>query len=343
MDGFCLMQTLRILFFGDGAWATNSLQQLHAAGHTFVGLVARTRPSDGHLLETAERLGIPVFQPARVNAPEVVAQLADLQADVNLSISYNQILRAALLESAPLGSVNFHAGKLPFYRGRNVINWAIINGETEIGLTAHYMDEGIDTGDILLQHTLPIHWTDTYGDVLSRVVEAFPALVMETIERLVSGTLTPTPQAHLPGTYFGGREQGDEWLDWTETSRNLYNKTRAITHPGPGAVTLLGDQRVIVWRAAYDPAWPQYIATPGQVVGLRPTGVLVKTGDSLLLLEEVQVGAEPPAVPRWRIGTRLGINLMEYLQTLTANLAMMRAETAHRTQTNSYPNEGTEL
>lgn len=334
------MQPLRILLFGDGAWATNSMTKLHAAGHCFVGLVARTRPSDEQLLQTACQLDIPIFQPQQVNAPDVVAHLTDLGADLNLSISYNQILRRPLLESAPLRSVNFHAGKLPFYRGRNVINWAIINGEHEIGLTAHYMDEGIDTGDILMQHTLPIHWTDTYHEVLNRVVEALPELVVAVVEQLGSGTLTPTPQAHLPGTYFGGREQGDEWLDWSDTSLNLYNKIRAITRPGPGAITLLGDQRVIVWRASYDQSWSHYIATPGQVVGQRPIGVLVKTSDSLLLLEEVQVGNEAPTTPRWRIGTRLGINLMEHLQTLTTRLAMLSDAAANRATITSYPDEG---
>ena len=103
--------------------------------------------------------------------------------DLNLSVSYDQIIRRPLLEAAPLGFVNFHAGKLPIYRGRNVVNWALINGETEIGLTAHFMDEGIDTGDILLQRTLPIAWTDTYGDVLSRVVDAFPDLVRDAVAR----------------------------------------------------------------------------------------------------------------------------------------------------------------
>jgi len=94
-----------------------------------------------------------------------------------------------------LGCLNFHAGKLPFYRGRNVINWAIINGEREIGITAHFMDEGIDTGDILLQRTEPIGWTDTYGDVLARVVAAIPPLVEESVELVASADYQVQHQA----------------------------------------------------------------------------------------------------------------------------------------------------
>jgi methionyl-tRNA formyltransferase len=203
---------------------------------------------------------------------------------------------------------------LPFYRGRNVINWAIINGEQEIGITSHYVDQGIDTGDIIIQRTLPISWTDTYGDVLGRVVDALPGLVVETVNAIAAGTAGRRPQAHLPGTYFGGREEGDEWLDWSDTSVNLHNKVRAITRPGPGARTVLGNKSVIVWRAYCDPAWPRYIAVPGQVVGRQgENGVLVKTGDSTLLIQEVQVDGEEPAVPRWRIGTRLGVDLVAAL------------------------------
>jgi methionyl-tRNA formyltransferase len=321
---------LRILLFGDGAWATNSLLALREAGNQLVGLVVRAKPSSPELAKTARSLAIPVFQPQNPNSSDFVDMVVSLRPDLNLSISYDRIARSLLLESAPLGFVNFHAGKLPYYRGRNVINWAIINGEEEIGLTSHYADEGIDTGDIILQHTLPIGWTDTYGDVLGKVVESFPALVLDTLALIASGNVERRPQANLSGTYFAGREEGDEWLDWTDTSLNLHNKVRAITRPGPGSRTLLGDRGVVVWRACYDPTWPSYLATPGQVVGCRQDGVLIKTGDSTLLLQEVQVEGEEPTVPRWRIGTRLGANLMEYLHTISKRLEVLESQALSR-------------
>jgi methionyl-tRNA formyltransferase len=124
----------------------------------------------------------------------------------------------------------------------------------------------------------------------------------------------------LPGTYFCGREDGDEWLDWVDSSLNLYNKVRAITRPGPGARTLLGDREVIIWRAAYDRSWPSYVATPGQVVGRSEQGVMVKTGDSTLLLEEAQIGDEASRKPAWPIGTRLGINLAGTIRALLSRI-----------------------
>jgi methionyl-tRNA formyltransferase len=248
----------------------------------------------------------------RCNAPECIDEVRRLNPDVNLSVSYDQILRREIRETAPLGFVNFHAGKLPYYRGRSVLNWAIINGETEVGLTAHFVDDGIDTGDIILQRVLPIGWTDTYGDVLQRVVKAFPDLVVHAAELLASGTYDRLPQSHLMGSYFSRREPGDEWLDWNTTSRDLHNKIRGIAQPAPGARTTHADAPVIIWRAYYDPSWPNYIAIPGQVVGRIPeVGVVVKTGDSVLRIELIQHQGGKPEIPTWPIGTRLSTRKSE--------------------------------
>jgi methionyl-tRNA formyltransferase len=317
------VSALRVVVFGDGAWAANSLVRLARQNHSIAGVVVRAQPSDDLLIAAARSLGLPIFQPANVNTADFVDTIAAVAPDLNISISYNQILRRPILETARLGFVNFHAGKLPFYRGRNVVNWAIINGEPEIGMTAHFVDEGIDTGDIILQRTLPIEWTDTYGDVLSRVVEHFPDLVLEAVELIASGKARPWRQADLPGTYFSGRAEGDEWLGWSDTSFNLHNKIRAITHPGPGARTLLGDKTVVIWRAFYDPAWSKYIATPGQVVGRRSDGAIVKTGDSTILIQEAQVAGGASMMPSWPIGTRLGVNLAASLRSLAARVAAL--------------------
>jgi len=261
------------------------------------------------LCEAGRALGVPVVQPQDVNDPTFVDSLRAFAPDLGLSIAYDRILHRPVRDTAPLGFLNFHAGNLPYYRGRNVINWAIINGEPEIGVTAHFVDEGIDTGDILLQRTLPLGWTDTYGEVLARVVAAIPPLVEESVERVAQGGYVVQRQADLPGTYFAGREWGDEWLDWSDTSFNLHNKVRGISRPAPGARTLRNGETVVIWRAYYDRTWPKYIATPGQVVWRVPgEGVLVKTGDSTLLVQEVEIGGRVGA-PRWKVGTRLGGNL----------------------------------
>ena len=149
---------MRLLFFGDGPWATQSLKCLARDEILLLGVVIRNRPSDPELSLVAADMGLPIYHPRKVNAKDFLHEDKGLSPDLNISVSYDQIIRKPLLESAPRGFLNFHAGKLPFYRGRSVLNWALINGEKEIGLTAHYMDEGIDTGDIVLQKSLPVSW-----------------------------------------------------------------------------------------------------------------------------------------------------------------------------------------
>jgi len=318
---------MRVLLFGDGAWAANSLLRLQQTERAhIVGVVLRSAPSDDSMSRVGQECGLRVFRPENVNAPDFVNQVRRLNPDLNLSISYNQILRQPLIQAAALGFVNFHAGKLPFYRGRNVLNWALINGEKEVGVTAHFVDEGIDTGDIILQHTLPVAWTDNYGDVLERVVDYFPGFVDQTVQRLVTGDYERRPQSVEQGCYFAGRETGDEWLDWTDTSVNLHNKVRAISRPGPGARTTVGFEPVIVWSAFYDPGWPNYLANPGQVVGRCTEGVFVKTANSTLLVKEVQFGDGPAVTPCWSIGTRLGVNAGAQLEMMLGRLSLLNLD-----------------
>lgn len=305
---------MRICLFGDGAWAANSLAALIDSGHTVTGVVLRVQPTSPVLEQAATRYQIPVFQPERVNAAAFLSMLATLGADLGLSIAYNQIFNIAAYSAVSLPLVNFHAGKLPCYRGRNVINWALVNGEKEVGLTSHFVDDGIDTGRILLQRTLPISWTDGYGDVLARVVSVFPAFVIDTV-RLVAKGEKGYPQ-NGEGTYFPGRGRDDEWLDWNDTSFHLHNKIRAITRPGPGARTWLADGEIRIWRAFYDPSWPSYIAKPGAVVGRSADGVYVKTCDSVIRIEEVESETNGPERPHWPPGTRLGLDLVCMLTTL---------------------------
>jgi methionyl-tRNA formyltransferase len=206
-----------------------------------------------------------------------------------------------------MGLVNIHAGKLPFYRGRSVVNWAIINGETEVGITAHMVDEGFDTGDILLQDVVPVGWTERYGQVLEKVQKAVPSLATRVVDRLASQQALPRSQRREHGTYFPRRGPGDELINWNDTSRNLHNFIRALAPPAPGARTFVKGKEVIIWRAFYDPSWPCYIAIPGQVVGKWPNqGALVKTADSTILVQEIQLQNEENTRPTWPIGLKLG-------------------------------------
>ena len=184
------------------------------------------------------------------------------------------------------------------------------------------MDEGIDSGAILMQRVVPIAWTDTYAEVLRNVVGVMPGLVADTVRGLELGALIAEPQP--PGaracTTADGSRATSGWTGVTR-SRDLYNKVRGITRPGPGARTLLLDQPVVIWRAEYDPSWPRYRATAGEVVGRCASGaVVVKTGDSTLLVHEAQTGGQPAGRSRLAARHPPGLNAGAALAALAARL-----------------------
>ena len=316
---------MRFVFFGDGLWAANCLQRLLDDGHQALAVVLRKHQSDLTLERLAQKHSIACNQPDSVNETEFVQYVKGMASDLNISVSYDQILRKAIRQSARMGFINAHAGKLPFYRGRNPINWAIINNETEIGLTLHFVDKGIDTGDIIVQRTLPLVWEDDYQTALGKVHEALPEVVSEGVKLIETGEVDPKPQAHLEGSYFSRRIPGDEWIEWDDSSLDIYNKVRAITHPAPGARTSLDGRTLTIWKASYDASWPTYKATSGEVVGVvAGKGVKVKTADSTILVETVQLENGPEVTPDFPIGTRFIPNLSEQVQYLTQEVKLLR-------------------
>jgi methionyl-tRNA formyltransferase len=201
----------------------------------------------------------------------------------------------------PKGIINCHAGKLPFYRGRNVLNWVLINDEKEFGVTVHFVDEGIDTGDIILQKTFPVTDDDTYETLLSTSYSACADILYESLIRIAENNYKRTIQSaiHPIGFYCGKRVRGDEIINWNDTSRGVFNFIRAISKPGPIARTNNGDKEIAINRATYIENVPSYKGSVGQVLGKSEHGFLVKTKDSFIGILEVKGDL--------KIGDRLGI------------------------------------
>ena len=294
---------MRIGYFGDGRWAHRALDRIACDGQFSVAfIVPRYGHQDPVLKRTASELGVEFFPLENVNEQASLRLLRGYEPDILVSMSFDQIFKHHILALAPQGAINCHAGALPFYRGRNVLNWALINDAPEFGVTVHYMDEGIDTGDIILQQTNPISDDDTYGTVLDRAVEVCAETLHSALQLLANGKAQLVKQAsiHPVGFYTGRRIEGDEWIDWTWPSRRLYNFVRAITTPGPCARTALAGEEVRVVRAEMIPDAPTYIGTPGEVVGQDETGLRVKTGDSTIHVTDLRSESKL----RIRVGSR---------------------------------------
>lgn len=325
---------MRIGYFGDGPWAHQAFDRILRDGRFEILFVVPRHPAmDGQLKARAEQAGIPFLVQPDVNDPDFVADVRRRAPDLLVSMSFDQILKRGILAAAPLGVVNCHAGALPFYRGCNPINWAIINGETRFGVTVHAVDEGIDTGDVILQTFAPIGPDDTYADRLAAAHGLCADTLHEALVSIADGTARRTPQAaiHPVGFYCGRRRDGDEWVRWSWPSQRIHDFCRAITRPGPCARSLGDAGPVAVVATALIPEAPDYIATPGEVVGRDASGVVVKTGDGTIRVTLVADLGEDGRLgevrrPGFRIGTRIGFD--ESARLLHANVQLQRRVSA---------------
>jgi methionyl-tRNA formyltransferase len=210
---------------------------------------------------------------------------------------YRYLLPASLLSLAPHGAVNLHPSLLPRYRGRAPVNWAILHGEREIGLTAHLVDEGMDSGDVLAQRRIPLSDTDDVGDALKKLMPHYADLPRQVIAALRTGTLERTPQNHSEATAFPARTPADGVIDWTLPAAAVGNLVRAVAAPYPGAFSTLEGHRVTVWRARIVPGHRGMPA--GTILALGPDGPVVQCGDEAVQLLQVDTDLD-----NWHRGAR---------------------------------------
>jgi methionyl-tRNA formyltransferase len=326
---------LTIGYFGDGRWARRALDRIVELPELrILFIVGRHADPDPQLRAYAERLDVPFATDPDVNRPDFVNAVRQYDADIHVSMSFDQILDRTLLNLAPKGFINCHAGALPFYRGRNVLNWALINGEDQFGVTVHYIEEEIDTGDIILQRFAEITESDDYGSLLDKAVVRCAEVLPEALLQIRAGTVDPTPQdeIHPVGFYCSRRRDGDEWIDWTWTSERIHNFVRGIAPPAPGARTLLVDNRIAVLRTERINEAPEYIDRPGTVVGRDDDGIVVKTGDTSIRVCRVADlrtdGTRTESrVPAHSIGTVFGVNPFREMEQLRARIRQLEQQT----------------
>ena len=303
---------MKLGYFADGPWAHRALEAILADGNFDLRFLVLRYPKPDAVLEAAaKRLQRPCYTLANVNDERFVSTVRSLAPDLLVSMSFDQILGAGIRAAAPFGFINCHAGALPFYRGRNALNWALLNGESRIGITVHHVDDGIDTGDIIEQDFFDVGPNDDYAGVLAKAYAQCPVTLLRALCALRAGDAARTPQAsiHAVGSHFPRRRNGEEWIDWSWSSRRVHNFVRAIAPPGPGARAILRGAPVAVLKTHLMPHAPTYLAVPGAIVGKGPDAVWVKSGDSFLAIERMarvaadgRLDADMPLPP---IGARL--------------------------------------
>lgn len=287
------MTQFHVIFMGTPEFAVPALQALHESPHS-VGLVV-TQPdrpkgrgrnlAEPPVKQAAAELGYPVIQPESVKTEEFRDTIAAHRPDLFVVVAFGHILPKRVLEMPAMGAINLHASLLPKYRGPAPIQWAIINGEAETGVTGMLMDAGLDTGEILVARKTPIHSDDTAGTLHDRLSRLSADVLHEALEGFSAGTIRPTPQNHAAASYAPLLKKSDGRLDWQQPADYLERLIRGLA-PWPGAHTYLGEKRLNIYRAEVRPRTED--AQPGTVIQGFDNELRVAAGEDALSILEIQ-------------------------------------------------------
>lgn len=285
---------MRVIFMGTPDFAVGTLEEILAAGHEVVLVVSQPDKAVGRskalkytpVKACALAHGIEVYQPERVRNEECIEYLRSYEPDIIIVEAFGQLIPKAILDMPRYGCVNVHASLLPKYRGAAPIQWAVINGDPVTGVTTMRMDEGLDTGDMIMKREVALREDETGGSLFERLSEAGAKLCVETMAAIENGTAVYTPQDHEQATHTKKiyKEMGS--IDWSRDAQTIECLIRGLD-PWPSAYTRLNDRTLKIWKAkviAGDSDMP-----PGCIVKADREGLLVQTGEGMLLLTEVQL------------------------------------------------------
>ncbi|MBS1770403.1 MAG: methionyl-tRNA formyltransferase [Acidobacteria bacterium] len=283
---------MKIVFMGTPAAAVPTLERIVADGHDVVAVYTQPdRPAGrGNKLsappvkEKAIELGIPVFQPEKVRTQEALEVFRSHQADVAVVVAYGRILPAGFLSAYPKGAVNVHFSLLPKLRGAAPVNWAIANGDRTTGITTMKMDEGLDTGDILLQQETPIAENETSIGLMERLAKMGAELLAETLDRL--DEISPVVQDHEQATLAPILKRSDGEIDWSLPAEQIANRVRGF-QPFPGSFTSFRGEKLTIWTAESSSNASSFAS--GEIGEIEKGAIIVGCGgETALRITELQ-------------------------------------------------------
>ncbi len=287
---------MRVVFMGTPDFAVGTLKALLQSRHQVVAVVTQPDKPKGRgkamqftpVKEVAVRAEIPVLQPKRVREPEVVEEIRQFHPDVIVVVAFGQLIPKAILDMPQYGCVNVHASLLPKYRGAAPIQWAVIDGEEKSGVTTMQMDEGLDTGDMLLTEEVVLDPQETGGSLFDKLSEVGAGLLLKTLDELEAGNVHPQKQPSESTTAYAAmltKKMGE--IDWTQSAVQIERLVRGL-NPWPSAYTHLGQKTLKIWRAAVHPSMVQ-TKEPGTVILMDKKHFGVQTGDGMLEILELQL------------------------------------------------------
>jgi methionyl-tRNA formyltransferase len=300
---------MRIVLIGQAAFGQKVLEALLNKGEQVAAVYVPPDKPDSKidlLKESAQKQGIPVFQPQRMRDPGVYEKFVELAPDLCVMAFVTDIVPVSILNCPRLGTIQYHPSLLPRHRGRSSINWAIINGDTRTGITILWPDSGIDTGPILLQKEVDISPTDTVGSLYYD--KLFPLgvdAIIESIDLIYKGEAPKIPQDESQATYEHPCQEKDAVIDWTQPVEKIYNLIRG-TNPQPGATTSLHGQKLKIFDCEL--IMQDIIGAPGEIRESSDEGIAVAGRRGWLLIKRVQPQGQPKMkASEYAISVGLGV------------------------------------
>lgn len=305
---------MRIIFMGTPDFSVGTLEALIEAGHEIALVVTQPDKPKGRgktmqfppVKEAALAHNLEVYQPRRVREPECIEYLRKYQPDMIVVVAFGQILPKEILDMPKYCCVNVHASLLPKYRGAAPIQWAVINGEKVTGVTTMRMDEGLDTGDMIMKTELELDAEETGGSLFDRLAVTGARLCVETLEKIQQGTAVYTPQKHEEATHTTMIKKQLGEIDFTKSAEEIERLIRGL-NPWPSAYTKCGDKTLKIWKASVVDMESTAENQPGTVISVGKNSLLIQTGKDGLSLEEVQLEGKK----RMDIGSFLRGNAIE--------------------------------
>jgi methionyl-tRNA formyltransferase len=294
-------QSLRIIFMGTPEFAVASLDALINAGCTVVGVITAPDKPAGRGMQLqqsavkkyAAEHDLNILQPEKLKNPEFIEILRSLKADLQIVVAF-RMLPEIVWNMPPMGTVNVHGSLLPQYRGAAPINWAVINGEKETGVTTFKLKHEIDTGDILLQQSFPIGEDETAGEVHDRMKDIGAELLLKTIKELAEGTINEEPQDKIqnPKSKIQNLHHAPKLftetchIDWNRSAEEVYNLIRGLS-PFPAAFTFLEEKKLKIFKA--EKQYAKHTLTPGQFETDKRTFLKFACSDGFIVVKEIQL------------------------------------------------------
>ena len=287
---------MKVIFMGTPDFSVGTLEALIEAGHEVVLAVTQPDKPKGRggkmqytpVKEAALAHGIPVFQPVKIREAQAVEELRKYNADIMVVIAFGQILPKEILEMTPYGCINVHASLLPSYRGAAPIQWAVINGDKESGVTIMRMDEGVDTGDMINKVIVTLDEKETGGSLFDRLSEAGAKLLVETLPKLEDGSAVFEKQPEESTTPYAAmisKKMGE--MDWTKSAAELERLIRGL-NPWPSAFSHLNGKTLKIWEASVEEENGEKKA-PGTVLQADAKGFRIQTGEGILKIDTLQM------------------------------------------------------